>query len=74
LLTCVLLQDLSRLGRDVNDSIIIDNSPASYSFHPEHAVPITSWFDDKKDSELLQLLPLLTELSTSSLLPSTLLK
>eukprot|EP00048_Salpingoeca_helianthica_P022623 m.19374 g.19374 ORF g.19374 m.19374 type:complete len:229 (+) comp7577_c0_seq1:42-728(+) len=70
----IYVKDLSRLGREVGHSIIIDNSPASYSFHPEHAVPITSWFDDKKDSELLALLPLLTELSTSSMLPSHLLK
>jgi TFIIF-interacting CTD phosphatase-like protein len=33
--------------------IIIDNSPASYLFHPHHAVPIDSWFDDMNDTELL---------------------
>jgi RNA polymerase II subunit A small phosphatase-like protein len=31
-------------------------------FHPHNAIPITSWFDDPKDSELLDLLPFLDEL------------
>ncbi|PAK71738.1 hypothetical protein B8W95_13210 [Staphylococcus pasteuri] len=26
--------------------MIIDNSPASYVFHPNNAVPISSWFND----------------------------
>uniref|UniRef100_A0A8C7Z2M1 protein-serine/threonine phosphatase n=1 Tax=Oryzias sinensis TaxID=183150 RepID=A0A8C7Z2M1_9TELE len=34
------VKDLSRLGRDLNRVIIIDNSPASYIFHPENAVYI----------------------------------
>lgn len=39
-------QDLSQLGRPISESIIIDNSPASYVFHPNNAVPISSWFND----------------------------
>ncbi|EGC34823.1 hypothetical protein DICPUDRAFT_152882, partial [Dictyostelium purpureum] len=31
-------------------------------FHPENAIPIDSWFDDKNDKELLDLLPLLDDL------------
>lgn len=41
-----LPQDLSQLGRPIGDCIIIDNSPASYVFHPNNAVPISSWFND----------------------------
>lgn len=29
---------MSKLGRDLHNVIIIDNSPASYIFHPENAV------------------------------------
>jgi RNA polymerase II subunit A small phosphatase-like protein len=36
--------------------IIVDNSPASYIFHPDNAVPVCSWFDDMNDTELLDLL------------------
>uniref|UniRef100_A0A3B4XRB6 protein-serine/threonine phosphatase n=1 Tax=Seriola lalandi dorsalis TaxID=1841481 RepID=A0A3B4XRB6_SERLL len=32
------VKDLSRLGRELSKVIIIDNSPASYIFHPENAV------------------------------------
>ncbi|KAK5616734.1 E3 SUMO-protein ligase SIZ2 [Crenichthys baileyi] len=32
------VKDLSRLGRDLNNVIIVDNSPASYIFHPENAL------------------------------------
>ncbi|XP_034429717.1 carboxy-terminal domain RNA polymerase II polypeptide A small phosphatase 1 isoform X2 [Hippoglossus hippoglossus] len=58
------VKDLSRLGRDLNKVIIIDNSPASYVFHPENAVPVVSWFDDMSDTELLDLIPFFERLST----------
>ncbi|CAF0835572.1 unnamed protein product [Brachionus calyciflorus] len=51
------VKDLSRLGRDLNSVIILDNSPASYLFHPENALPCTSWFDDMNDTELYDLIP-----------------
>jgi len=57
------VKDLSRLGRDLKSTIIVDNSPNSYLFHPENAIPIDSWFDDKNDKELLDLLPLLDDLT-----------
>ena len=37
----------------------MDNSPASYAFHPDNAIPVQSWFDDAGDTELLDLLPIL---------------
>ncbi|KAL0966565.1 hypothetical protein UPYG_G00296850 [Umbra pygmaea] len=57
------VKDLSRLGRELNNVIIVDNSPASYIFHPENAVPVQSWFDDMSDTELLDLLPFFEGLS-----------
>lgn len=36
------VKDLSRLGRELSKVIIVDNSPASYIFHPENAVSIQS--------------------------------
>lgn len=32
------VKDLSRLGRDLRKTLILDNSPASYIFHPNNAV------------------------------------
>ncbi|KAJ8011462.1 hypothetical protein DPEC_G00058470 [Dallia pectoralis] len=57
------VKDLSRLGRELGNVIIVDNSPASYIFHPENAVPVQSWFDDMSDTELLDLLPFFEGLS-----------
>ncbi|OBA20750.1 NIF-domain-containing protein [Metschnikowia bicuspidata var. bicuspidata NRRL YB-4993] len=57
------IKNLSQLGRPLEDLIIIDNSPALYIFHPQHSVPISSWFSDTHDNELLDLLPLLEDLS-----------
>ncbi|XP_008394432.1 CTD (carboxy-terminal domain, RNA polymerase II, polypeptide A) small phosphatase-like a isoform X2 [Poecilia reticulata] len=57
------VKDLSRLGRELRKVIIVDNSPASYIFHPENAVPVQSWFDDMTDTELLDLIPLFEGLS-----------
>lgn len=57
------VKDLSKLGRDLKHVLIVDNSPASYSFHPENAVPVASWFDDFSDMELLDLIPFLETLN-----------
>uniref|UniRef100_A0A8C6Z6I7 protein-serine/threonine phosphatase n=2 Tax=Nothoprocta TaxID=8806 RepID=A0A8C6Z6I7_NOTPE len=57
------VKDLSRLGRDLRRIIIVDNSPASYIFHPDNAVPVASWFDNMADTELLDLLPFFERLS-----------
>ncbi|XP_061094420.1 CTD (carboxy-terminal domain, RNA polymerase II, polypeptide A) small phosphatase-like a isoform X2 [Conger conger] len=57
------VKDLSLLGRELSKVIIVDNSPASYIFHPENAVPVQSWFDDMTDTELLDLIPFFEALS-----------
>lgn len=57
------IKNLSQIGRPLADSIIIDNSPASYIFHPQHSIPISSWFSDTHDNELLDLLPFLEDVS-----------
>ncbi|EEQ38817.1 dullard-like phosphatase domain protein [Clavispora lusitaniae] len=60
------IKNLSQIGRPLSDSIIIDNSPASYIFHPQHSIPISSWFSDTHDNELLDLLPFLEDISKSN--------
>jgi len=50
------VKDLSKLGRPVDQTIIIDNSPHSYMFQPENGIPITTWFDDMSDVELTELI------------------
>lgn len=53
------VKDLSVLGRNLKDIIIVDNSPASYAFQPENAIPISTWIDDTSDNKLSQLAPIL---------------
>ena len=60
------IKNLSQIGRPLADSIIIDNSPASYIFHPQHSIPISSWFSDTHDNELLDLLPFLEDISKAN--------
>jgi len=49
------VKDLSLLDRDLSQSIIIDNSPSSYLFHPENAIDCSSFIDDIYDRELQQI-------------------
>jgi RNA polymerase II subunit A small phosphatase-like protein len=53
------VKDLSLIGRDPKTTIIIDNAPISYSLQPFNALPILSWIDDRSDSHLLYLIPIL---------------
>lgn len=57
------VKDLNKLGRDLQQIVIVDNSPASYIFHPDNAVPVASWFDDMHDNELLDLIPFFEKLA-----------
>lgn len=63
------VKDLSMLGRDLQQVLIVDvipiqNSPSSYSLHPNNAIPIATWFDDPEDRELLKMIPVLEQLAT----------
>lgn len=53
------VKDLAQLGRPLDRTIILDNSPASYLFHPTNAVPVTTWFNDSTDNELKDLADIL---------------
>lgn len=57
------VKDLGMLGRSLKRCIIVDNSPASFAFHVENAIPVVSWFDDPHDAELFNLMPFLERLS-----------
>ena len=59
----IFVKDLQKLGRNLKDIIILDNSPLSYSFHPNNGLPILSWFEDKTDRELYNITPILMFLS-----------
>lgn len=60
------IKNLAWLGRDINDVVIIDNSPSAYSLQPFNAVPVSSWFSDVHDNELIDMLPILEDLAAKS--------
>ena len=64
------VKDLSKLGRELNRTIIIDNSPASYLFQPQNAIPCSSWFDDKNDTLLKgMILPIFPSITVQLVCP-----
>jgi len=55
----IYVKDLSRLGRVLRDCILLDNNADCYLFQPENAIPINSWYDDKTDTDLEDVLGIL---------------
>ena len=63
LINTSFVKDLKKLGRDLKDVIIVDNSPMAYLLNNDNGLPILTWFDDKTDRELYKICPLLEFLS-----------
>ena len=60
--TCYV-KELKKLGRELKNIIIVDNSPMSYALNPENGIPINTWFEDKSDRELYNISSILEFLS-----------
>jgi len=66
LINCEFVKDLSQLGRDLKDVIIVDNLPSCYSLQPCNGIPILTWINNKSDRELDRLSSILEPLSKVS--------
>ncbi|RYP02744.1 hypothetical protein DL765_010695 [Monosporascus sp. GIB2] len=53
------IKDLSSVEPDLSKVMILDNSPLSYMFHQDNAIPIQGWISDPTDNDLLHLVPFL---------------
>ncbi|GAM87216.1 hypothetical protein ANO11243_052380 [Dothideomycetidae sp. 11243] len=53
------IKDLSQVEPDLSKVMILDNSPMSYIFHEDNAIPIEGWISDPTDNDLLHLVPFL---------------
>lgn len=53
------VKDLSMLGRDINKTMIIDNSIIAFSLNIDNGIPIHSYSGNKKDDELYKLIQII---------------
>jgi len=60
------VKDMGRMGRDISQIMILDNSPHSYLFNRENAIPCETWYNDTSDRELEEIIPLLERLAEPS--------
>ena len=51
----VFIKDLSKLGRDIEKVIIVDNNKDNFSLQPENGLHICSFLGDQNDDELYSL-------------------
>ncbi|EDQ90719.1 uncharacterized protein MONBRDRAFT_2855, partial [Monosiga brevicollis MX1] len=57
------VKDLRCLGRPLERTIIVDNNPLAFALQVENGLPVSSWYDDPEDSELLGVLRVLRRLA-----------
>ena len=57
------IKDLSRLGRDIDKTLIVDNVAENFQLQPDNGVFIRTWIDDPTDNALDELAPLLKEIA-----------
>lgn len=55
----VYQKDLSKLGRDLSRTLIVDNNAENFQQQPDNGVYIRSWYNDPNDEALKLLAPLL---------------
>ena len=56
------VKDLSKLGRDLNRVIIIDNLADNFKLQPNNGLDIKTWTDEMRDSQLLDIGNMLKDL------------
>lgn len=55
----VFIKDLSKIGRDLAKTIIVDNNPENFQYQVENGIFIKSWYNDPNDTALKELAKLL---------------
>jgi CTD small phosphatase-like protein 2 len=56
------IKDLSRIGRELHSTLIVDNVAENFQLQPDNGVFIRTWIDDPYDNALEELAPLLKEI------------
>ena len=61
----VYQKDLSKLGRCLSKTIIVDNNALNFRLQPANGIYIKSWYSDPQDEALIKLCPLLIQIAKS---------
>lgn len=59
------VKDLSKLGRNLNSVIIIDDISDNFYLQPENGIAVTPWTGKETDQALIQLAPLLKQITAN---------
>lgn len=59
------IKDLSRLGRELSETLIVDNNAGNFQLQPDNGILIKSWYGEEGDQALKNLGPLLEEIALS---------
>ena len=54
-----MIRDLSRLGRPLERTIIVDNLKENFCWQKDNGIEIKAWYSDTSDCELEKLIPVL---------------
>jgi CTD small phosphatase-like protein 2 len=58
------VKDLSKIGRDLKKTIIVDNMPQNFRLQKDNGIFIkTFWGEDNKDMALIDLIPILVNIA-----------
>jgi len=58
----LIIKDLSKIGRELNKTIIVDNIAENFLLQRDNGIFIRTWYDDMADTDLRDLIPLLKEI------------
>ena len=59
-------KDLSKIGRDLGRTIIVDNLEDNFKLQPNNGIHIWTWLDDMKDTQLDDLGKILKDLVSNN--------
>lgn len=60
------------MGKNLDQIIIIDNSPTAYSLHIKNSMPISAWFCNPNDNALFEISEWLKKIAQKSSVYDTL--
>lgn len=63
----ILIKDIKRIGRNINEIVLIDDNLLQCEYNKDNSIPIQKWKKDKTDIELFKLIPLLDYLSKNDI-------